>query len=110
MNVVVFRWSHGKAKPDYSKRADFPTPAVIGDIQEYRSPIDGKLITSRSHRREDLKANDCVEWEPGMGAGKTSQRDRTPGKYKNPRFAKKHGLPLSDAGHEKARTMKQEQK
>jgi hypothetical protein len=110
MNVVVFRWSHGKSQPDRSKRADFPTPAVIGDIAEYRSPIDGKLISSRSQRREDLKANDCVEWEPGMGATKTSQQGRVSGKYSNPRFAKKHGLPLSEAGHENARKMKQEQK
>jgi hypothetical protein len=35
-------------------------PTVRSDIQDYRSPIDGKLITSRSHQRYDLEKNDCV--------------------------------------------------
>jgi len=39
-------------------------PRLMRDIPEYRSPIDGKLITSRSQRREDLRANDCIEGEP----------------------------------------------
>lgn len=41
-------------------------PAVLSDIPEYRSPIDGRLITSRSQRRDDLKRNGCVEYEPSM--------------------------------------------
>lgn len=86
-------------------RGDYPTPMVFGDIEEYRSPIDGKLITSRSHRREDLKANDCVPWEPGIGT-KQSQANRTPGKYRNPKFAAKRGLPLSEEGHARAKEMK----
>lgn len=64
-------------------------PMVRPDIPEYRSPIDGKLISSRSTRREDLKKNGCVEWEPGL-----SKRS---GGLGNPRFAAKHGLPLSEA-------------
>jgi len=60
-------------------------PAVISDIQEYRSPIDGKLITSRSHRRYDLEKNGCVEAEPRKRKG-----------YNNPKFALKRGLPLSE--------------
>ena len=59
-------------------------PMVMRDIPEYRSPIDGKPITSRSERREDLKRNDCVEVDP----------PKRPRGFKNPRFAKKHGLPL----------------
>lgn len=61
-------------------------PIVASDIPEYRSPIDGKLITSRSQRREDLKRNNCVEIDP-------PQRPRG---YRNPRFAKKHGLALRE--------------
>ena len=60
-------------------------PRVIGDIEEYRSPIDGSLITSRSHRRYDLEKNGCVEAPP-----------RKPRGYKNPQFAAKRGLRLSD--------------
>lgn len=58
-------------------------PMVMRDIPEYRSPIDGSLITSRSQRREDLKRNDCVEVDPPKKRG-----------FKNARFAKKHNLPL----------------
>jgi len=32
----------------------------------YRSPIDGRPITTAAQRREDLARNDCVEYEPGM--------------------------------------------
>ena len=41
-------------------------PMVISDIPEYRSPIDGRPITSRSARRDDLKRNGCVEYEPSL--------------------------------------------
>jgi hypothetical protein len=61
------------------------TPAVIRDVPEYRSPVDGSLITSRSHQREDLKRNDCVLAEPR----------KNPRGYKNEAWAKKRGLPLN---------------
>lgn len=61
-------------------------PRIIRDIPEYRSPIDGKMITSRSHRREDLARNGCVEWEPGIGQKAA---------LKNERIAKKYGVSLS---------------
>jgi hypothetical protein len=60
-------------------------PRVMSDIPEYRSPIDGTLITSRSQRREDLKRNDCVEVDP----------PKRPRGFKNERFAKRHGLPIN---------------
>ena len=46
--------------PDYvpEPRADFH---VMGDIQPYRSMIDGREITSRSRHREHLKDHGCVE-------------------------------------------------
>jgi len=65
-------------------------PAVISDIPEYRSPIDGKPITSRSERRDDLKRNNCVEWEPSLSPTK-GQR-----KFKNPDFCKKRGLQVAE--------------
>ena len=58
---------------------------VVSDIEDYRSPIDGRPITSRSHRREDLKRNDCVEAEPRKRRG-----------YRNPKFALRRGLPLNE--------------
>lgn len=65
------------------------TPMLIRDIPEYRSPIDGTLITSRSQRRDDLKKHGCVEYEPSLSP--------TGGKreFKNERFAKKYGLPYA---------------
>ena len=36
------------------------------DIPAYHSPSTGKWITSRTERREDLKASNCVEYEPSM--------------------------------------------
>jgi hypothetical protein len=59
-------------------------PMVQSDIPEYRSPIDGKLITSRTHRRYDLESNNCVAAEPKRRG------------YKNPHFALKRGLPLNE--------------
>jgi len=59
-------------------------PFVMRDIPEYASPIDGKPITSRSHRREDLARNGCVEVEPR----------KKPRGFKNERFATKRGLPV----------------
>lgn len=34
---------------------------IMGDIQPYRSMIDGSLITSRSRHREHLKEHGCIE-------------------------------------------------
>lgn len=63
-------------------------PQVMSDIPEYRSPIDGSLITSRSHRRYDLEKNDCREWQPSDSP--------TGGKIRNHRFAAKRGLTVSE--------------
>ena len=66
---------------DIPERSEVCAPMVQSDIPEYRSPIDGKLITSRSSRREDLKKNGCVEWEPGLS--------KRTGGLGNPKFAAK---------------------
>jgi putative FmdB family regulatory protein len=44
----------------------FEAPAVKGDIAPYQSPVDGRWIDSSRARREDLKRNGCIEWEPGI--------------------------------------------
>jgi len=46
------------------ERSEICMPLIQSDIPEYRSPIDGKMITSRSERREDLKRNNCIEIDP----------------------------------------------
>ena len=61
-------------------------PRVHSDIAEYRSPIDGTLIGSRSTRRYDLEKNGCIEMDP-------PKKHRG---YRNARFAAKHGLKLRE--------------
>ena len=61
-------------------------PMLLRDFdsngREYASPIDGKMITSRSERREDLKRNNCYEVDPPK-----EKRG-----FKNRRFCEKWGL------------------
>lgn len=56
-------------------------PQIMRDIPEYRSPVDGALISSRSTRRYDLEKNNCRDWEPSDSP--------TGGKFRNERFARK---------------------
>lgn len=73
---------------DDDRNAPVSMPMVVSDIPEYRSPVDGRLITSRSERRDDLKRNNCVEYEPSLSP--------TKGKFRNPEFCKKRGLQVSE--------------
>lgn len=41
-------------------------PMLQVDFPAYQSPSSGKWITSRTERREDLRATNCVEYEPSM--------------------------------------------
>jgi putative FmdB family regulatory protein len=43
-------------------------PMIHVDFPAYVSPASGKYITSRTERREDLKATGCVEYEPSLKA------------------------------------------
>jgi len=43
-----------------------PSHMSATGVSAYRSPIDGRLITTQAQRREDLARNDCIEYEPGM--------------------------------------------
>lgn len=50
--------------PEYSapKRSEtVKAPMYMRDIGEYRSPIDGSLITSRSAHREHMRQHDVIE-------------------------------------------------
>jgi hypothetical protein len=65
-----------------------PVPTIISDISPYLSPIDGRVVNSRSDRRDDLKRNGCVEYEPSISP--------TKGKIRNKAFAAKRGLTVSE--------------
>jgi hypothetical protein len=84
-----FRDRNGDPMP-IPEREGLCVPRVMPDIEEYRSPIDGSVIGSRSTRRYDLEKNGCYEAEPRRRG------------YKNPRFAKKRGLPLNEEARETA--------
>lgn len=43
-----------------------PSPLIWLDLPGYDSPVTGKWIEGRVARREDLKRNECVEYDPGM--------------------------------------------
>jgi len=89
MSRYIWKDGHWRDKTGKPMELRYPgaicAPMVMPDTQEYRSPIDGRLITSRSARREDLIRNGCVEVDP----------PKKPRGFKNARFAKKHGLPLN---------------
>lgn len=36
------------------------------NAQAYTSPIDGRPITTKRQRIEDMARNECIEYEPGM--------------------------------------------
>ena len=63
------------------ERDEVVMPMIASDIEPYKSPIDGRVIGSRSARREDLERNNCVPYEP-MG--------NAPKGLTNPKFAAKH--------------------
>jgi hypothetical protein len=56
-------------------------PMIMSDIEPYKSPVDGTVISSRSARRYDLAKNNAVPYEPGANAPKG---------LTNPKFAAKH--------------------
>lgn len=63
-------------------------PMLTPVMGEYTSPIDGRPISTRHDRREDLKRNNCVE------AG--DMPSPTGGKIRNKAFAAKRGLTVSE--------------
>ncbi len=56
-------WPDNHVEPE-PERSSLASPQVMRDIPEYRSPLGTGLITSRSHRREDLKRGGCREVDP----------------------------------------------
>lgn len=45
----------------YGKRSSLPAPAIMSDIQPYRSMQTGEMITSRSKHKSHLKEHGLVE-------------------------------------------------
>ena len=70
------------------RKAPIALPNIIFDIPSYQSPIDGRWITTRSERRDDMARNNCVDYR--------DFKSPTGGKIRNEKFAKKRGLKVSE--------------
>jgi hypothetical protein len=51
----------GNSWVETTKRVSDAAHMIMGDIQPYKSMIDGSMITSRSHHRKHLKDHECIE-------------------------------------------------
>ena len=58
---------------------------VISDIEPYRSPVTGEVIGGRRQKRDDLARHNCID--------AAELPSPTGGKFRNPAFARKHGMP-----------------
>lgn len=76
----------------YEARINF-----ISEIQPYKSPASGKMITSRSEAREDLKATNCRVADPSEFKSV----------YRNPKFREKHKIPESKWGDPLAKPVRE---
>lgn len=60
------------------------TPMHIADIQPYLSPVDGKYVSGRRAKADDLKRTGCVD--------AADLPSPTGGKLRNAKIAKKYGM------------------
>lgn len=77
----------GKLIPlrEWNKKYYIPkvkTHYIVGDIEPYQSPVDGRVIGSRKDNREDLLRNGCRQWEG------TAQEQMVADQYKADQDAK----------------------
>lgn len=91
MPVYVFRGGRMVDKatgepmlPEGPREGPFPCPMTFGDIEPYRSPVDGRYVSGRRAKRDDLKRTGCVD--------AADLPSPTQGRFRNRRFAEKRGL------------------
>jgi hypothetical protein len=53
-----------------------PTHFVLGDLPDYESPIDGRVVNGRAGRREDLRRSGCRPYEGRDAEQKEATRIR----------------------------------
>jgi len=51
-------------------------PYVVGDLPDYESPIDGRVVHGRAGRREDLRRSGCRPYEGREAEQKEASRIR----------------------------------
>ena len=78
--------SNGERMP-IPERDGICLPYVVSDIEPITSPIDGKMITSRSQLKYELEKHGKRVQDPSESP--------TKGKIRNKKFADKRGLTVS---------------
>lgn len=86
MSRARFLWRGGEWVDvrDLGPRPPSRTPHIWSDLPAYKSPLGTGVIEGRAARREEMKRSNCREVDPGEFNAV----------YRNPAFAKKHGLEL----------------
>ncbi len=87
-NGVWIDKASGLPVPPLDDETKIFAPMIVRDIPAYRSPIDGRIINTRSERRDDLRRHNCVEYEPSLSP--------TKGRIRNEKFAANRGLQVSE--------------
>ena len=70
---VIYEEKDGQVLVD--KRQHAPeSHFIIGEIEAYESPVDGRVISSRAQRRADLDRTDSRPWEGREQESKEAKR------------------------------------
>lgn len=71
------------------EKREICAPMIISDIEPYRSPVTGEVISGRAARRDDLKKHDAVDAREVHGDTFGKRRG-----VRTEKWAKRLGLPL----------------
>lgn len=86
--VMVDKATGERMLSDEQRKAP-PTLPILMGFKPYDCPITGKPITTLGQHNENLKKHNCIE-------AKEAFPSPTRGEIRNPRFAAKHGLKVSE--------------
>lgn len=62
----------------------FPCPRVQSDIAPYLSPVDGRYVSGRRAKRDDMARHNCID--------AADMPSPTGGRFRSRKFARKYGL------------------
>lgn len=67
-------WNDEAAWEEKQRHEARHTAYIIADIEPYESPIDGRVINSRTQRRDDLERHNSRPWEGREQESKEAKR------------------------------------
>ena len=88
-NGIAVNKETGEPMLSEAEKARPPSLPMILDFKPYACPVTGKEISTPDQHRANLKKHNCVEAKEIMPSA-------TNGEIRNERFARKHGLTVSD--------------